>query len=275
MNPETLKKILGRSEYDIPLTNTTQHYGKERILVTGALGSIGQALVEALDDVYTVLGLDKDELDVCDRDVVNTVVQLYEPTIIFHLAASKHAPYGEIDPVEVSHTNIGGTENVVAAAAAIGARVVLASTCKSCDPETAYGASKLIAERIVLQAGGSVARFHNVVETSGNVFEIWAALPESERIWATPCTRFFISLKEAVSLLLWVGTLPPGRYAVIPGQPRHMYSIAKKLYPNRKRGYMLRRRGDRLDEPMIGSSETAVRENDWIMKITSPHEAVL
>jgi FlaA1/EpsC-like NDP-sugar epimerase len=268
-----VEKILGRPQHDIYLDGVLPNYQNERVLITGCLGSIGVALTDALSQAASVSGVDIDTLDVRNSEDVYRFIHGYEPSLIFHLAGAKHAPEGELYPADVALTNVWGTVNVVDVATAVGAKVVLASTCKACDPETAYGASKLLAERIVLQAGGSVARFHNVVESSGNVFEIWEALPEDERIWATPCTRYFISLKEAVSLLIWVGVSTPGRYAVAPGQARVMGVVAKKLYPKRKRGYMLRRRGDRLDEPLIGSSETAIRENEWIMKITSPHEA--
>ena len=113
--------------------------------------------------------------------------------------------------------NVLGTRNVLAHAPE-GSHVVTASTCKACEPETAYGASKLVAERVTLNAGGSVARFYNVVESSGNVFEIWSELDPSEPLEVTPCRRYFISLAEAVSLVVWTAILPPARYGFDPGQ---------------------------------------------------------
>src|SRR4051812_30487877 len=91
-----------------------------------------------------------------------------------HLAAHKFAGMGEELPEEVAHLNIVGTGNVVRAVP----KVVLASTCKAAAPITCYGASKLIAERIVLNAGGTVVRLVNVLGSSGSVTQIWDALPK-------------------------------------------------------------------------------------------------
>ena len=65
-------------------------------------------------------------------------------------------------------------------------KILLTSTCKSANPEVVYGASKLIAERMVLNSGGSVSRFFNVVETSGNVFSIWDSIAEDKAIDVAP-----------------------------------------------------------------------------------------
>lgn len=244
----------------------------ERVWVTGAAGSIGQALdrmlVEADVDV-TVSDLGCDVRD----SVLARVFALTEPTVVFHLAGAKHAPAGEEDPWATAETNIVGTRNVLAAAP--GARVVLASTCKACDPETAYGASKLIAERMVLNAGGSVARFYNVVESAGNVFELWGGLPLGAPVPVTGCERFFLALEEAVALLLWAAVLPSGRYTVDPGRRRYMPSVAADLFPGRLREMRAPRRGDRLDEPRCASSETIVpvAEVPGLERIVGSHDS--
>ena len=155
----------------------------ERILVTGALGSIGEQAAGTLraagidlraTDLLTQNG--SAPLDVRSAEVVASAIDRYRPTLVLHLAGAKSAPAGERDVLEALETNASGTANVVAAAARTGARVVTASTCKACDPETVYGATKLIAERVTIAAGGSVARFYNVVESSGNVFELWRGI---------------------------------------------------------------------------------------------------
>ena len=155
----------------------------ERVLVTGAAGSIGTEVVRVLRDAGgSPRATDVDQLDVRLRSSVQRVFGLYRPTVVFHLAGAKHAPEGERDPQSVLEVNAVGTENVITAATVVGARVVTASTCKACDPETAYGASKLLAERLTLAAGGNVARFYNVVETAGNVFDT----PEVDAGWLRP-----------------------------------------------------------------------------------------
>jgi FlaA1/EpsC-like NDP-sugar epimerase len=244
----------------------------ERVLITGAKGSLGQALVGILPDTF---GTDIGTMDVRDSKRVSLRISRIRPTVIFHLAGAKHAPEGELDPAGVAETNITGTANVLAAAERVGARVVLASSCKACNPETAYGATKLIAERMVLNAGGTVARFYNVVETCGNVFETWRGLSEDEPVPVTPCARYFISIQQAIDLLLWCAVLPTGRYCVDPGAPVRMETMAARLYPGRPQRKIPPRRGDRLREPRYAVGEIAVPlDFAGVESVWSPHDPV-
>ncbi len=224
-----------------------------------------------------VIGFDVEDWDirrpyVNEMAAQNVTMTDFDPALVYHLAASKDAPEGERDPQRVLDVNATGTSEVLKRWPS--ARVILASTCKACDPETAYGASKLIAERLVLNAGGSVARFHNVRETRGNVFEQWAALPEDAPLPVTPCWRYFISVKEAVSLLLNVALLPPGRYLRDPGRPYWMPDVARQTYPGRPWHLVDPRRGDRIREPLVADHEklTATQFRD-IVRVESPHDA--
>lgn len=219
-----------------------------------------------------VYATDIDSMDVRDAgEVLDTVRQL-DVSVIFHLAAAKHAPDGETDPAAFAETNITGTANVLAAAAGCGATVILASSCKACDPETVYGASKLIAERLVLNAGGSVARFFNVPESSGNVFELWRSLPEDAPLPVTACTRYFISLEQAVELLMATLVLPGGRYCADPGQARRMTDVADEVYPGRPQVYIDPRRGDRIREPLCAIHERLFDATGGILRVTSPYD---
>lgn len=266
-----IEAILGRQEHPPEIETPLRELQRHRVLVTGADGSIGSAITMLLNDSgVSTVGTDVSDCDVTNRGMLADVMERVKPTLVFHLAGAKHAPDGEIDPLDAATINITGTANVVRSTSA---RVVTASTCKSCDPETAYGATKLVAERITLNAGGSVARFYNVPESSGNVFEIWKALPENDPIAVTICDRYFVSLNEALALLLWAAVLSPGRYAIAPGPPRDMISVASALYPDRVQVRMPRRRGDRMDEPLHAASETlhpTIVPN--IMRIESPHD---
>jgi FlaA1/EpsC-like NDP-sugar epimerase len=170
----------------------------------------------------------------------------------------------------VADVNIGGTANILKVAR--GARVVLASTCKAADPETAYGASKLIAERMVLNAGGTVARFHNVRQTQGNVFEIWANTPEPEPLTVMPCWRYFIDLDRALDLLLACATLPTGRYAVDPGLPVFIPDLADELYPARAKKMVPPRRGDRIREPLAAVCETVEPIPGGLLSVRGVHD---
>lgn len=274
-----IETVLGRSEFELQPEIPAGLMSGEVALITGAAGSVGGALAKALRraGVETVC-TDVDELDVTDPFEVNAVLKEHDPDVIFHLAGMKHAPLGEDDPGEAVRVNYGGTANVLAWRPRHATRVVLASTCKACNPETAYGASKLLAEKLTLNAGQAVARFHNVVETSGNVFEIWGDAPWDEPLAVTPCNRFFISLQEAVALLMWSAVLPPARYGVMVGPLRPMWDVAARLYPGRELRPAPPRRGDRLTEPFIGSHETydsvfyAERIVDGLMRVRSPHD---
>jgi FlaA1/EpsC-like NDP-sugar epimerase len=271
---EFVEAVLGRPVRPPELLTVLAQLSSGRVLVTGAHGSIGVAVTEILQGAaIDVLPTDKDDLDVRRARAVSHVLASYRPTVVFHLAGAKHAPEGEVDPLEVMEVNAIGTANVVAAARMLGARVVTASTCKACDPETAYGASKLLAERLTLAQGENVARFYNVVETSGNVFELWGALPEGAPIPVTPCRRYFVSLREAAALTLWAAVLPPGRYTFDPGEPRQMEDIARALYPERELDHVPPRRGDRVAEPRHAQSERLEAVFGSLERVWSPHDA--
>jgi len=223
------------------------------ILVTGSRGSVGRRLVALLHErSEDVTAVDLDEMDVTNRDQVRSVIKKTAPDVIFHLAGAKHAFEGELDPLRVLEVNAVGTQNVLEAA---GAKVILASTCKACDPETAYGASKLIAERLVLNAGGTVVRYYNIPESDGNVFRLWESLPETDPIPYTDCWRYFISMEQALELTLAAVQMAPGRYTVNPGLAQHMRRVAEDLYPGRELIEAPRRRGDRHREPLKATCE--------------------
>jgi FlaA1/EpsC-like NDP-sugar epimerase len=245
------------------------------ILVTGAAGSVGSALGEQLSDAWLTDSAWHDyHLDVTDRGEVEHWVRSVKPSTIFHLAGAKHAPQGELDPAHVAAVNITGTLNVLRAAVLVGAKVVMASTCKACDPETAYGASKLIAERAVLNARGVVVRYFNIPESAGNVFRLWESLPLTDPIPWTDCWRFFVSMQESVELTIAASSYPSGRYAPKPGLARHMHDVAMDLYPDRRLVQVPLRRGDRYREPLHARCESVIDLRPDLMQIVSPHDPI-
>ena len=267
-----------------PLLGREEHHYKPgqdiRVLVTGAGGSIGNALPSSMF-IKTDVTMAHAAMDVLDPYAIRVFMEATKPEVILHLAADKHAPRGEEDPFVVARVNIEGTENIVKAASDYGARVVLASTCKAVEPETVYGASKLIAERIVLNAGGTVARLFNVIESSRNVFAIWEKSARDEGvIRATHCRRYFITLREAVGFISWAcGVCPAGRYLPDPGSSVLMTNMAVRWARAHQDECPLeiqtinRRRGDRLTEPFCGKHEVVHETGiEGIYRVTSPHD---
>jgi FlaA1/EpsC-like NDP-sugar epimerase len=246
----------------------------ERVLITGGDGSVGTALFTALlaERRIDVLTTDVATMDVTDYDLTRYVVRAFRPTIVFHLAGAKHAPAGEEDPWAAARINIEGTRNVIEASP-LDARVVTASTCKACNPETAYGATKLIAERLTLNTSGAVARLYNVRETSGNVFETWAGLAPGEPVPVNQCVRYFMTLDECVFLLLWTAQLEPARYVFAAPSQWRIDRLAAELYPDRPQLDIGPRRGDRLVEPRWASSERGVPAAvDGIIRVLNAHD---
>lgn len=151
-----------------------------------------------------------------------------------HAAAQKIVPLAEYDPASCVKTNVHGTINVADACLEAGVkRAVFISTDKASAPATLYGASKLVAERSWLAANRYSAgkgtefvavRYGNVWASRGSVLEAWAArLREGKALELTDprCTRFNISLHDAVELVLNVLSTASAGELVIPKLPTY------------------------------------------------------
>lgn len=259
-----IEKILQRTPYS-QLTEYRLETSK-KILVTGGRGSIGTRLSERLPNATIT---DIGDLDVTKESVIPYVKE-FNPEVIINIAGAKHAPLGEEDIAETIRVNTLGVINLLSAKG--NAKLIQCSTCKSANPETVYGSTKLISERLVLNAGGVVARFFNVVETSGNVFEIWKDKDPIDV--AINCKRHFISLDEAVGLLLRCVDLKTGRYIINAPKLIEMMDVANAIYPNRTKRIITPRRGDRLIEVFLASNEKIVEElfNGAILRVESTHD---
>lgn len=262
--------LLGRVEVSYPEPQKLPR----RVIVTGANGSIGTALSDALEQRgVEVWRYDLPRFDVLRPITLRDAIWSWAPTLVYHLAADKHAPMGEDDPEDVTRVNVDGVINAVRAAEDCGSRVILASTCKAAAPETVYGASKLIGERIVLNARGTVARLFNVIESSRNVFKIWQdAVDAGEPLRVCEGTRrYYISLAEAVSFLLACADEAPGRYAPNPGTSVPTGVMARRFAPGHPVVLVAPRRGDRRVEPLAAPHERIVKHG-VMLRIESPHD---
>ena len=166
----------------------------KRVLVTGADGFLGRRLAQRLDELRADAYLtDLHDLDVTNGELVDKTMRQLRPEFVIHLAAMKHAPLGEIHPLETTQLNVLATHNVVEAAKAVGVedgRLLFGSTCKAAAPETVYGATKLLGERIALRADYSAVRYGNVLGSTGSVLELWVGQAENgDPLSVTPCSR--------------------------------------------------------------------------------------
>jgi FlaA1/EpsC-like NDP-sugar epimerase len=233
-----------------------------RVLVTGAEGFLGRRVGQKLDDLGADTYLtDLDDLDITDADLVDRTIRQLQPDMIVHLAAMKHAPLGELHPLETAEINVNGTANVVEAAKVAGVapgRMVFVSTCKAAAPETVYGATKLLGERIALGAGYAVVRLGNVLGSSGSVLEIWQSQSaRGDALAVTPCRRFWLTPSEAVGLILSPFVLGPGLYHFDAGEAEDVENLARRFDPTREIEHVPPRRGDRLVERFLADGERA------------------
>lgn len=215
--------------------------GKD-ILVTGGCGSIGSEIVKKLItlDVSRVRSFDNNESgqyhlqeenagnsklrtligDIRDKERVRVAMKGVD--IVFHAAALKHVPMCEYNPFEAVATNVYGTQNVIRAARENGVkRFISISTDKAVNPINTMGATKLLSEKIVLNAplGDDVTmfscvRFGNVLNSSGSVIPLFLKQIRKGGPVTLTCeemTRFFMSTEDAVNLILKTSQIMKGR----------------------------------------------------------------
>jgi FlaA1/EpsC-like NDP-sugar epimerase len=290
-----IEDLLGRRAVPIDLATVSRSLRGRRVLVTGAGGSIGSEIcrqVAELDPALLVL-LDHDEthlhdaaatvkvpceqalVDVTDRQAVNDVFDRYRPEVVFHAAAHKHVPVLENHPVEAAATNVFGTLNVVDAATACGVqRFVQISTDKAVRPSSVMGASKRLSEQIVLSrapygASYCTVRFGNVLGSRGSVIPTFArqiAAGGPVTVTDDRMTRFFMSVEEAVQLVLESSVLSDGGgeiFMLEMGDPVRILDLAERMI--RLSGYQVGvdipievvgiRPGEKLDEVLRSPEE--------------------
>ena len=250
----------------------------KRLLVTGADGFLGQRLAQKLEELDVEAYMtDLHDLDITNGELVDRTLRQLRPDLVIHLAAMKHAPLGEVHPLETTEVNVIGTHNVVEAARV--ARVppgafVFVSTCKAAAPETVYGATKLLGERLVLRAGYAAVRLGNVLASSGSVLEIWLAQQlNGDPLTVTPCRRYWLTPGEATALVLAPFALGPGLYHLDAGVPEPVEELARRFAPDAELDRIPPRLGDRLVERFLADGEESEPTSvAGVMRITETWE---
>jgi len=254
-----IEDLLGRRQVETDLNSVSAMLRGRTVLVTGAGGSIGSEIarqVAALGPARLVL-LEHDEThlhdvlmdvdraegalaDVRDQDRIATIFKEIRPDVVFHAAAHKHVPVLEAHPIEALRTNVIGTANVAdAAVAANVGRLVLISTDKAIRPTSVMGASKALAEQVVRNLAGRgcvfcAVRFGNVLGSRGSVIPTFLrqiARGGPLTVTDPKMTRYFMSVQEAVQLVLQAGALSAGGevFTLDMGEPVNILDLGRRL----------------------------------------------
>jgi len=239
---------------------------KKRVLVTGAGGSIGRELSRqiarrgpgelmllghgenSIFEILLELTEDFPELrlipviaDVRDRQRITSIFTMHQPELVFHAAAHKHVPLMEANPAEAVTNNVMGTRNLLEVAAEFKVeRFVLISTDKAVQPSSVYGATKRLAEMLVLDAAHradlpfTVVRFGNVLGSRGSIiplFKTQIARGGPLTVTHPDMRRFFMTIPEAVYLVLQAASMGKGgeTFVLNMGEPVRILDLAEDL----------------------------------------------
>ena len=290
--------LLGRRQADVDLEEVQSQFQGRRVLVTGGGGSIGTEIARQVAHMEpaALFLLDHDEThlhdaaqlieepteqvlaDVRDRVEIESVFDRLRPDIVFHAAAHKHVPILEQHACQAVATNVFGTVNVVDAAARVGTgRLVLISTDKAAEPASVMGASKWLAEQALLARAPvgrryCAVRFGNVLGSRGSViptFQAQIAAGGPVTVTDPRMTRFFMSLREAVSLVVQASAVCEDHevFMLEMGEPVNMLDLARRMIE--LNGYTVdddirieitgARPGEQLSESVHGDGEDVVK----------------
>ena len=272
-----IEDLLRREPVQIEIERVSQFLLDKKVLITGAGGSIGSELCrqifkchpqemilighgensvfniqQELDQLVQVLKDDGKaqgytprlstfiaDIRFCDR--LKHAFERFQPEVIFHAAAHKHVPLMELNPPEAITNNVVGTKNLVELALEYDVKhLVMISTDKAVNPTNVMGASKRVAEMLVLQAAQKsgkpyvVVRFGNVLGSRGSVvptFKKQIAAGGPVTVTHPDICRYFMTIPEAVQLVLQTSVL--GRSGEVlmlnMGEPVKIVDLAEEL----------------------------------------------
>ena len=297
-----VEDVLGRDPIVVELDRVGAYLRDRIVLVTGAGGSIGSELCRQIARVdprlLVMLDHAEDNLFEIEREMIEErhfsnveavladckephrmleTMQRFKPSVVFHAAAYKHVPLMEANPLEAVRNNAIATRITAETAAASEVeRFVLISTDKAVNPKTVMGASKAMAEWIVEAAGHkhpgtrfASVRFGNVLASSGSVVPIFRGQIERGgpvTVTHPEMTRYFMTIPEAVQLVIRAGDIGAGRgevFVLDMGEPVKIVDLATNMI--RLAGYepgaeiaiefTQPRAGEKLHEELYGRGE--------------------
>lgn len=267
-----IEDLLGRDPIVLQENGINDYIDGKTILITGAGGSIGSELVRQLIhfkpdkmiliDIYenSVYDLQQEILrlfnsgkvqqkpdiliriaSVRDKNRINEIFSKYEPDVVFHAAAHKHVPLMEDSPKEAIKNNVIGTYNL----AKISdnhkvSKFVLISTDKAVNPTNVMGATKRMAEKIVMaldktsNTDFAAVRFGNVLGSNGSVIPLFKKqIKEGGPVTVThpEIIRYFMTIAEACQLVIQAGAYAKGGelFVLDMGEQVKILDLAEKL----------------------------------------------
>ncbi len=283
------------------------NWTEQVILVTGGTGSFGKKFIEMMLAEYhpaKLIVFSRDELKQHEmrvagfdhpslryfigdvRDVERLRRAMHGVDVVVHAAALKQVPACEYNPMEAIKTNILGSSNVVEAALDAGVKKVLAlSTDKAVNPVNLYGATKLAAEKLIIQsnsyAGGlatrfSCVRYGNVVGSRGSVVPIFLQQRSSGKLTVTDerMTRFWLTLEQGVRFVTRCIEKMHGGEVFVPKIPSmKIIDLARAIAPGASLEVVGIRPGEKLHEVLISEDESrsAVEMDDMFVVQPSPN----
>jgi FlaA1/EpsC-like NDP-sugar epimerase len=307
-----LDDLLGRDPVMLDVVGLKEWIGDRVVLVTGAGGSIGSELCRQIShykplriilfesnefSLYTIeqefaqffAGIEVIPMigDVKDAGRIARLMSKWKPTVIFHAAAYKHVPLMETENAwQAVLNNVLGTYELAKAAVTHGAeKFVLISTDKAVNPTNVMGATKRLAELVCQSLQGLTGtrfvtvRFGNVLGSTGSVIPKFREQIEKGgplTVTHPEITRFFMSIPEAVQLVLQAGLIGQGGEIVVldMGEPVRIADLARDMIRlsgfdenDIKIIYTGLRPGEKLYEEVLAADENSLPTPHYKLRI--------